>query len=78
MLSGDYCIFVVLKRTDYKEKFDNLLNDANKFLTITRNPISKLEIEINEQMKAVNLHQQSSSKVLNLIYGYFKPRCIGQ
>ena len=64
-------IFVVMNRTDYTNKLEAILNNANKFTEINRNPINNLKIEVNKLISHINNH--NGTKILNPIIGEFSP-----
>ena len=64
-------IFVVMNRTDYTNKLEVILNDANKFTKINRNPINNLIIEVNKPISHINKH--NGTKIINPIIGEFSP-----
>ena len=64
-------LFVVMNKSDYKNKLDEILNDSSKFQRITRNPTVELKTEVNKLIKTVN--READQKVLSPIIGEFSP-----
>ena len=63
--------YVVLDKTEYKEKLDTILGDTTKFKSISRNPVSDLKIQVNKLIKTAN--QQNGHKLFTPIIGEYKP-----
>jgi hypothetical protein len=47
-------IFVVMDKSEYKNKLDHILSNRNKFERITRNPVAALKTEVNKLIAAAN------------------------
>ena len=63
--------FVIVNKTDYRAKLDDMLNDEEKFTRLTRNPVAQLKTKVNKLIAAVNKH--SPTKILQPIIGEYKP-----
>ena len=64
-------IFVVLNKTDYHSKLQNILNDHTKFKKLNKNPTNQLKSKINKLITANNA-KLNSTKLLKII-GDYKP-----
>ena len=62
---------VVIDRTEYTQKLQNILNDQSKFKKLTRNPTQELKTRVNKLIYEAN--RCSSVKLLQPIVGEFKP-----
>ena len=64
-------IFVIMDRSEYKNKLDHILSDPLKFRKITKNPILTLKSLINKLIATVNKDQPT--KILSPITGEHSP-----
>ena len=67
-------MFVVLDRSKYCEKINELISDRNKFERIEKNPIPNIKSTINKYVTSINA-VNSSVKLKELI-GHFEPAYI--
>ena len=64
-------IFVVLNKTDYHSKLQNILDDHTKFKKLNKNPTNQLKSKINKLITANNAELNSIK--LPKIIGDYKP-----
>ena len=67
-------IFVVLNKTDYHSKLQNILDDTTKFKKLDKNPTNQLKLKINKLIIANNAKLNSTK--LPKIIGDYKPSYI--
>ena len=61
-------IFVVLNKTDYHSKLQNILDDHTKFKKLNKNPTNQLKSNINKLITANNVEHNSTKlpKIIRL------------
>lgn len=64
-------IFVILNKSDYKEKLDKILNDKNKFVQLSRDTTADLKITVNKYI--TNINKEAKKQILTPISGEFAP-----
>ena len=65
-------IAIILNRTGYKTKLDNILQDINKFKRITSNPINSLKVNVNKLIATIN-KKNNNNTILSPIIGEYSP-----
>ncbi|KAF2348059.1 hypothetical protein FHG87_021185, partial [Trinorchestia longiramus] len=66
--------FVVLNRTDYKAKLDEILSDQKKFSRIACDPTAALKTKVKKLIGRVNKNKQE--KILQPVIGQYNPSYI--
>ena len=64
-------IFIILDRTESKDKLDVILNDISKLKKITKNPILTLKTSINKLINKIN--KNKPTKIFKPITGEYAP-----
>ena len=64
-------MFVIMEKSEYKQKLNNILNDPEKFKELKSNPIRKLKVKLNKMINKVNNGQ--NQKILHPIVGECHP-----
>ena len=64
-------MYVVLNRSDYENKINQILSDTEKFVKINKDPISSLKNSANKIISTLNAAQDC--KKISKIIGDYQP-----
>lgn len=64
-------VFIILDKSDYKEKLDKILEDKSKFKKTSKNTTVDLKAEVNRLITQAN--KQADTRILTPIIGEFSP-----
>ena len=66
-------MYVILNRSDYRDKLSAVLNDGSKFRRITKNPCEPLKKNINKLIDEAVAANPDASKLLKKVIGDYSP-----